>query len=129
MTKKAMKGLVIAFIGGVCAPLGICQAEDKKTETEQIPLIFEILYSEPTTRSLPVLPEAYLCGNEVNVAFNEPMPYVGVRICKAAGDESVYEMTYVYEAEVCIDLSAWDKGDYVIYLETETATYKGLFSL
>lgn len=103
------------------------KSQDDNEETWTIPM--EILYSEPTTRSLPVLPEAYLCGNEVNVAFDEPMPYVGVRICKAAGDESVYEMTYVYEAAVCIDLSAYPQGAYELWIETETATYKGTFSL
>lgn len=127
-----MKSLAIACICCVCAPVGICYAEDKEpsSETEQIPLIFEVICGIPATRSLPSeAPEACLCGHEVSISFAEPLPYVGIRICKAASGEPVYEMAYAYEAEVCVDLFAWGKGDYVIYLETETAAYKGCFSL
>lgn len=126
-----MKSLVIAFLVCLSLPLGICHAEEKESETEQEPIHLErLIWGEPPTRSLqPVVPEAYVCGSEVNVTFDEPVSYVNVSICKAISDEPVYETAYTYAADVCIDLSAWGKGNYVIYLETETAVYKGSFSL
>lgn len=124
-----MKSLVVALILCVCAPMSVCYAEDDKSETEQIPLIFEILYGEPATRSLPVLPKAYLCSREVNITFDEPLPYVDIRVLDAGSGAVVFASAYAYESEVCIDLSACDKGNYVIYLDAETVICEGDFSL
>lgn len=124
-----MKSLVVALILCVCAPMSVCYAEDDKSETEQIPLIFEILYGEPATRSLPVLPKAYLCSREVNITFDEPLPYVDIRVLDAGSGAVVFASTYAYESEVELDLSGYPKGSYIIRMETGTAVYEGAFSL
>ena len=129
MTKMIMKSLVVALILCVCAPMSVCYAEDDKSETEQIPLIFEILYGEPATRSLPVLPKAYLCSREVNITFDEPLPYVDIRVLDAGSGAVVFASAYAYESEVELDLSGYPKGSYIIRMETETAVYEGTFSL
>ena len=124
-----MKCLVVALILCVCAPMSVCYAEDDKSETEQIPLIFEIVYGEPATRSLPVLPKAYLCSREVNITFDEPLPYVDIRVLDAGSGAVVFASAYAYESEVELDLSGYPKGSYIIRMETETAVYEGAFSL
>ena len=124
-----MKCLVVALILCVCAPMSVCYAEDDKSETEQIPLIFEIVYGEPATRSLPVLPKAYLCSREVNITFDEPLPYVDIRVLDAGSGTVVFASAYAYESEVELDLSGYPKGSYIIRMETETAVYEGAFSL
>lgn len=124
-----MKCLVVALILCVCAPMSVCYAEDDKSETEQIPLIFEIVYGEPATRSLPVLPKAYLCSREVNITFDEPLPYVDIRVLDAGSGAVVFASAYAYESEVELDLSGYPKGSYIIRMETETAVYEGTFSL
>lgn len=127
---------------GMCM-LGIttvCFADEKKTETETetksdtedetVNISLEIFYEMPHTRSVfPAIPEAVLQGTSVRVTFDEPLPHVDIRICKVVSGEMVYEMSYAYESEVCIDLSACDKGNYVIYLDAETVIYEGDFSL
>ena len=100
-----MKCLVVALILCVCAPMSVCYAEDDKSETEQIPLIFEIVYGEPATRSLPVLPKAYLYSSEVNITFDEPLPYVDIRVLDAGSGAVVFASAYAYESEVELDLS------------------------
>ena len=124
-----MKCLVVALILCVCAPMSVCYAEDDKSETEQIPLIFEIVYGEPATRSLPVLPKAYLCSREVNITFDEPLPYVDIRVLDAGSGAVVFASAYAYESEVELDLSGYPKGSYIIRMETGTAVYEGAFSL
>lgn len=124
-----MKCLVVALILCVCAPMSVCYAEDDKSETEQIPLIFEIVYGEPATRSLPVLPKAYLCSREVNITFDEPLPYVDIRVLDAGSGTVVFASAYAYESEVELDLSGYPKGSYIIRMETGTAVYEGAFSL
>lgn len=124
-----MKCLVVALILCVCAPMSVCYAEDDKSETEQIPLIFEIVYGEPATRSLPVLPKAYLCSREVNITFDEPLPYVDIRVLDAGSGVVVFASTYAYESEVELDLSGYPKGSYIIRMKTGTAVYEGAFSL
>ena len=109
--------------------MSVCYAEDDKSETEQIPLIFEIVYGEPATRSLPVLPKAYLCSREVNITFDEPLPYVDIRVLDAGSGAVVFASAYAYESEVELDLSGYPKGSYIIRMETETAVYEGTFSL
>ena len=124
-----MKCLVVALILCVCAPMSVCYAEDDKSETEQIPLIFEIVYGEPATRSLPVLPKAYLCSREVNITFDDPLPYVDIRVLDAGSGAVVFASAYAYESEVELDLSGYPKGSYIIRMETGTAVYEGTFSL
>ena len=124
-----MKCLVVALILCVCAPMSVCYAEDDKSETEQIPLIFEIVYGEPATRSLPVLPKAYLCSREVNITFDEPLPYVDIRVLDAGSGAVVFASAYAYESEVELDLSGYPKGSYIIRMKTGTAVYEGAFSL
>ena len=124
-----MKCLVVALILCVCAPMSVCYAEDDKSETEQIPLIFEIVYGEPATRSLPVLPKAYLCSREVNITFDDPLPYVDIRVLDAGSGAVVFASAYAYESEVELDLSGYPKGSYIIRMETGTAVYEGAFSL
>lgn len=124
-----MKCLVVALILCVCAPMSVCYAEDDKSETEQIPLIFEIVYGEPATRSLPVLPKAYLCSREVNITFDEPLPYVDIRVLDAGSGAVVFASAYAYESEVELDLSGYPKGSYIIRMKTGTAVYEGTFSL
>ena len=124
-----MKCLVVALILCVCAPMSVCYAEDDKSETEQIPLIFEIVYGEPATRSLPVLPKAYLCSREVNITFDDPLPYVDIRVLDAGSSTVVFASAYAYESEVELDLSGYPKGSYIIRMETGTAVYEGAFSL
>ena len=124
-----MKCLVVALILCVCAPMSVCYAEDEKSETEQIPLIFEIVYGEPATRSLPVLPKAYLYSSEVNITFDEPLPYVDIRVLDAGSGTVVFASAYAYESEVELDLSGYPKGSYIIRMETGTAVYEGAFSL
>ena len=124
-----MKCLVVALILCVCAPMSVCYAEDEKSETEQIPLIFEIVYGEPATRSLPVLPKAYLYSSEVNITFDEPLPYVDIRVLDAGSGAVVFASAYAYESEVELDLSGYPKGSYILRMETGTAVYEGTFSL
>lgn len=123
---------MIVFLLSVCVPTCLCYAEDKEKEEEpkEILLDVESAYEIPHTRSLySAIPEAVLQGTSVRVTFDEPLPHVDIRICKVVSGEMVYEMSYAYESEVCIDLSACDKGNYVIYLDAETVIYEGDFSL
>lgn len=127
---------------GMCM-LGIttvCFADEKKTETETetksdtedetVNISLEIFYEMPHTRSVfPAIPEAVLQGTSVRVTFDEPLPYVDIRVLDAGSGAVVFASAYAYESEVELDLSGYPKGSYIIRMETETAVYEGTFSL
>lgn len=105
-----------------------------KTETEEgtdeSKIHLDVVFSRPHTRSLPLVsPEAILSGSCICVTFEEAVPSAVVYIVKAGSGDEVYAMPYAYAAEVDIDLSAYPQGAYELWIETETATYKGTFSL
>ena len=70
-----------------------------------------------------------MSGSCICVTFEEAVPSVVVYVVKAGSGDEVYAMPYAYAAEVAIDLSAYPQGAYELWIETETATYKGTFSL
>lgn len=135
-----MKKWMMMF--GMCM-LGIttvCFADEKKTETETetksdtedetVNISLEIFYEMPHTRSVfPAIPEAVLQGTSVRVTFDEPLPYVDIRVLDAGSGAVVFASAYAYESEVELDLSGYPKGSYIIRMETETAVYEGTFSL
>ena len=125
-----MRSLLIVFLLSVCVPTGLCYAEDKEEEPKEILLDIESAYEIPHTRSLySAIPEAVLQGTSVRVTFDEPLPYVDIRVLDAGSGTVVFASAYAYESEVELDLSGYPKGSYIIRMETETAVYEGTFSL
>ena len=106
-----MKKWMMMF--GMCM-LGIttvCFADEKKTETETetksdtedetVNISLEIFYEMPHTRSVfPAIPEAVLQGTSVRVTFDEPLPYVDIRVLDAGSGAVVFASAYAYESEV-----------------------------
>ena len=77
---------MIVFLLSVCVPTCLCYAEDKEKEEEpkEILLDVESAYEIPHTRSLySAIPEAVLQGTSVRVTFDEPLPYVDIRVLDA----------------------------------------------
>lgn len=127
-----MRSLLIVFLLSVCVPTCLCYAEDKEKEEEpkEILLDVESAYEIPHTRSLySAIPEAVLQGTSVRVTFDEPLPYVDIRVLDAGSGAVVFASAYAYESEVELDLSGYPKGSYIIRMETGTAVYEGAFSL
>ena len=125
-----MRSLLIVFLLSVCVPTGLCYAEDKEKEPKEILLDVESAYEIPHTRSLySAIPEAVLQGTSVRVTFDEPLPYVDIRVLDAGSGAVVFASAYAYESEVELDLSGYPKGSYIIRMETGTAVYEGAFSL
>lgn len=125
-----MRSLLIVFLLSVCVPTGLCYAEDKEEEPKEILLDVESAYEIPHTRSLySAIPEAVLQGTSVRVTFDEPLPYVDIRVLDAGSGTVVFASAYAYESEVELDLSGYPKGSYIIRMETGTAVYEGAFSL
>ena len=91
------------------------QSDDEEDDTFTFPV--EVLYKDLPTRSLGVeVPEVSLSGRKLNVTFDEPLPYVDIRVLDAGSGAVVFASAYAYESEVELDLS-------------ETAVYEGTFSL
>lgn len=128
-----MRSLVIFLWMCLFCTTNVCWADEKKTETEEETVeidLLPIVMGTPHTRSLPLVsPEAILSGSCICVTFEEAVPSAVVYIVKAGTGDEVYAMPYAYAAEVDIDLSAYPQGAYELWIETETATYKGTFSL
>lgn len=129
-----MKKWMTALLLCVLSVTNICFAEDKKTETETedelTNIIFETTFKIPPTRSFFIeTPEAVLRGSHINLSFEEAVPYAGVSVLDAGSGAVVYETVYAYEAEMEMDLSGFPKGQYILRIETKTATYEGAFSL
>ena len=107
-----MRSLLIVFLLSVCVPTGLCYAEDKEKEEEpkEILLDVESAYEIPHTRSLySAIPEAVLQGTSVRVTFDEPLPYVDIRVLDAGSGAVVFASAYAYESEVELDLSGYPK--------------------
>ena len=112
-----MRSLLIVFLLSVCVPTGLCYAEDKEKEEEpkEILLDVESAYEIPHTRSLySAIPEAVLQGTSVRVTFDEPLPYVDIRVLDAGSGAVVFASAYAYESEVELDLSGYPKGSYIM---------------
>ena len=104
------------------------QSDDEEDDTFTFPV--EVLYKDLPTRSLGVeVPEVSLSGRKLNVTFDEPLPYVDIRVLDAGSGAVVFASAYAYESEVELDLSGYPKGSYIIRMETGTAVYEGAFSL
>lgn len=96
-----MRSLLIVFLLSVCVPTGLCYAEDKEEEPKEILLDVESAYEIPHTRSLySAIPEAVLQGTSVRVTFDEPLPYVDIRVLDAGSGTVVFASAYAYESEI-----------------------------
>ena len=129
-----MKNLMLLFFLCMLNMANVCYAEEKKTTTsteeEESTIDIEVMYSTPPTRSFFIeTPEAVLRGSYINLSFEEVVPYAGISILDAGSGAVVYETVYAYEAEMEMDLSGFPKGQYILRIETKTATYEGAFSL
>lgn len=129
-----MESLRTILLMAVLGTTTVCWAGDNKLQDDEeddtCTFPVEVLYKDLPTRSLGVeVPEVSLNGRVLNVIFGEPLPYLGISICKVASGETVYEVSYAYESEVELDLSGYPKGSYIIRIETETVVCEGTFSL